>query len=59
MTDAEGATTTAAGLVERLAERVGGRASVEAVFGEPIVRDGVTVIPVASIAYGFGGRNGT
>jgi hypothetical protein len=56
MADSEDA---AAGLVQRLAERVGGRASVEAVFGEPVACDGVTVIPVASVAYGFGGRNGT
>jgi uncharacterized spore protein YtfJ len=45
-------------LLDRLGERVGGRASAAAVFGEPIERDGVTVIPVASVAYGFGGRNG-
>jgi Sporulation protein YtfJ (Spore_YtfJ) len=49
---------TAADLLERLGERVGGRASAAAVFGEPIGRDGVTVIPVASVAYGFGGRHG-
>jgi hypothetical protein len=45
-------------LLERLGERVSGKASVAAVFGEPVGRDGVTVVPVASVAYGFGGRNG-
>jgi uncharacterized spore protein YtfJ len=46
------------GFVERMAERVGGRASVRAVFGDPIERSGVTVIPVARVRYGFGGGAG-
>ncbi|MET7698736.1 spore germination protein GerW family protein [Streptomyces sp. NPDC005485] len=45
----------AARLLEGLAERFGGRASVAAVFGEPVTREGVTVIPVARAAFGFGG----
>jgi uncharacterized spore protein YtfJ len=45
-------------LIERLAERVGGKASVSAVFGEPIERDGITVIPVAKVRWGFGGGSG-
>jgi uncharacterized spore protein YtfJ len=45
-------------LIERLAERVGGKASVGAVFGEPIERDGITVIPVAKVRWGFGGGSG-
>ena len=45
--------------VERIAERVGGKASVRAVFGEPIERDGLTVIPVAKVRWGFGGGSGT
>jgi hypothetical protein len=44
-------------LLGRLGEQVGDKASTAAVFGEPIGVDGVTVIPVASVAYGFGGRN--
>jgi uncharacterized spore protein YtfJ len=47
------------GFVERLAERVGAKASVRAVFGEPIERDGITVIPVARVRWGFGGGGGS
>ena len=46
------------GFVERMAERVGGKASVRAVFGEPVERDGFTVIPVARVRWGFGGGAG-
>jgi len=46
------------GFVERMAERVGGKASVRAVFGDPIERAGVTVIPVAKVRWGFGGGAG-
>ncbi len=49
---------TAADLVERLAERLGARANVAAVFGEPVVQDGVTVVPVAKVRWGFGGGGG-
>ena len=35
------------GFVERIADRLGAKASARAVFGEPIVRDGFTIIPVA------------
>jgi uncharacterized spore protein YtfJ len=45
--------------VERLAERVGAKATVNAVFGEPIERDGITVIPVAKVRWGFGGGAGS
>lgn len=45
-------------LLERLAERLGGKASVTAVYGEPVTCHGVTVIPVARFAYGFGGGAG-
>jgi uncharacterized spore protein YtfJ len=46
------------GFVERMAERIGGKASVRAVFGDPIERDGITVIPVARVRWGFGGGAG-
>jgi len=35
------------------------RAGVHAVFGEPIALDGRTVVPVASVQYGFGIGGGT
>ena len=46
------------GFVERMAERIGGKASVRAVFGDPIERDGITIIPVAKVRWGFGGGAG-
>ena len=46
------------GFLERIAERVGAKASVGAVFGEPVERDGLTVIPVARVRWGFGGGAG-
>jgi uncharacterized spore protein YtfJ len=45
-------------LVEGLASRVGMRASANAVFGDAVTREGVTVIPVAKVRWGFGGGAG-
>jgi uncharacterized spore protein YtfJ len=45
-------------LLVRLAELIGARAGVESVFGEPITRDGLTVIPIARVRWGFGGGGG-
>ena len=44
--------------IERLAERFGQRAQASAVFGEPVERSGVTVIPVAKATWGVGGGSG-
>jgi uncharacterized spore protein YtfJ len=44
--------------LSKIAERLGGSASAQAVFGEAVERDGVTVIPVARVRYGFGGGSG-
>ena len=41
-----------------LAERLGASASASSVFGEPVERDGVTVIPVARVRWGMGGGSG-
>jgi uncharacterized spore protein YtfJ len=46
-------------LIERIGRAVGKRAQASAVFGEPVQRDGVTVIPVARARFGFGGGGGT
>lgn len=46
-------------LAERLAEKVGARAGAQLVFGDPVERDGVTVIPVAKVRYGFGAGGGS
>ncbi len=44
--------------LSRLAERLGANAAASAVFGTPAERDGVTVIPVARVRWGFGGGGG-
>ncbi len=49
----------AATLLERLAERLGGQAGAAAVYGTPVERDGVTVIPVAKVTWGLGVRGAT
>ena len=41
-----------------ITERLQTTASVESVYGEPIVADGKTIIPVARVRYGFGGSIG-
>ena len=41
-----------------IAEKLGAAAKVSLVFGEPVERDGVTVIPVAKSRWGFGGGGG-
>jgi uncharacterized spore protein YtfJ len=44
--------------VERLADRVGARASVAAIFGEPVVRGELTVVPIGRVRWGVGGGGG-
>lgn len=41
-------------VLERLAEKLGSKASVSAVFGEPVAHAGITIIPVARAGFGFG-----
>jgi hypothetical protein len=48
----------ASGLLASLAERIGARAGVGAVFGEPVEKDGRTVIPVAQSMWGSGVGSG-
>ena len=45
-------------LLQRIGESIGGRANVSSVFGEPVEREGVTVIPVGKARFGFGGGAG-
>ena len=45
--------------VEGLAYQLGITANARNIYGEPVERDGVTVIPVAQAAYGFGGGSGS
>ena len=42
----------------KLVESLGGAASAKAVFGEPVEKDGVTVVPVARVRFGVGGGGG-
>jgi len=46
-------------LLERIGETVGQRAQVSTIFGEPVQRERVTVIPVAKARFGFGGGGGS
>ncbi len=42
----------------RLMEQIGSVATAQAVFGAPVDRDGITVIPVARVRWGAGGGGG-
>ncbi len=41
-------------VLDALAERIGGHAHARMVYGEPVRHDGITVIPVAQVRWGFG-----
>jgi uncharacterized spore protein YtfJ len=45
-------------LLERIGQTVGERAQASTIFGEPVEREGVTVVPVAKARFGFGGGGG-
>jgi len=45
-------------VAERLAELVGGSAGAAKIFGDAVERDGVTIVPVGRIRWGFGGGGG-
>jgi uncharacterized spore protein YtfJ len=42
-------------LLATLADRIGAQFSASTVYGTPIERDGVTVVPVAAARFGVGG----
>jgi uncharacterized spore protein YtfJ len=46
-------------LLQRIGETVGRKADAATIFGEPVQRQGVTVIPVATARFGFGGGGGS
>jgi uncharacterized spore protein YtfJ len=46
-------------VLQRISEALGTTANAKSVFGEPIHADGKTVVPVAKVAYGFGGGFGS
>jgi len=45
-------------LMESMTQRLGAAANVKNVYGEPITSGDKTIIPVATVAYGFGGGSG-
>ena len=45
-------------LIDGAVEHLQTSASVKTVYGDPITAEGKTVIPVAKVAYGFGGGSG-
>src|SRR5258708_17385803 len=51
--------TGSGSFLERLANRVGINSKVSTIFGDPVERDGITVIPVARVSWGFGGGAGS
>jgi uncharacterized spore protein YtfJ len=54
--------TTAAGtpnFLERMAEKLGVQARSTSVYSEPIEKNGITIVPVAKVRWGFGGGGGT
>jgi uncharacterized spore protein YtfJ len=46
-------------LLATLADRIGARFSAATVYGTPIDRDGVTVVPVAAVRFGIGAGSGS
>ena len=45
-------------IIDKLADRIGARSGASAVFGEPIEKDGRTIIPVAQSMWGSGAGTG-
>ena len=58
MENPSAAETPAATLLERLGQQLTTSATAQNVYGTPVERDGITVIPVARVRYGFGGGEG-
>ena len=50
--------TLADELLQRIGQVVGEKATVSVVFGDPVEREGITVIPVAKSRFAFGGGGG-
>jgi uncharacterized spore protein YtfJ len=58
--DAEAAASSGAGrMLEAVLERIGMHAGARAVFGDPVERDGRSVIPVAQTMFGAGAGSGS
>ncbi len=46
-------------LLQSLHDNLATRAQVKSVFGDPVTAEGKTIVPVAKVAYVFGGGSGT
>jgi uncharacterized spore protein YtfJ len=46
-------------LLSMLVERLGGKLAASTVYGTPVERDGVTVVPVAAARFGVGAGSGS
>jgi uncharacterized spore protein YtfJ len=57
--EAENANLGFAHVVEQLAKTIGAHSHADTIFGAPVTRDGVTVIPVARVIGGFAAGTGT
>jgi uncharacterized spore protein YtfJ len=57
-TETHHGTALADELLKRIGQTVGDKANASTVFGEPVERAGITVIPVAKARFGFGGGGG-
>jgi uncharacterized spore protein YtfJ len=58
MTTPPSAAAPALSLLERLGQQLSTSATAQTIYGQPVERDGVTIIPVARAYYGFGGGGG-
>jgi uncharacterized spore protein YtfJ len=58
MENSSAAATPALSLLERLSQQLSTSVTAQTVYGTPVERDGITVIPVARARYGFGGGGG-
>jgi uncharacterized spore protein YtfJ len=50
--------SSAAEILQSIGERLQSSGTVKNVFGDPIVAEGKTIVPVASVKYGFGAGGG-
>jgi uncharacterized spore protein YtfJ len=57
--EAESATNGISTMVEQFAKTIGAHSHADTIFGAPVTRDGVTVIPVARVIGGFGAGSGS
>jgi uncharacterized spore protein YtfJ len=58
MENPSAAETPVLSLLERLGQQFSTSATAQTVYGTPVERAGITVIPVARVRYGFGGGGG-